>query len=45
MASKKPGTVAAFGDVAGVGRAKTEAFSARFIAAIERHIADGDAAA
>ncbi|MEK7264836.1 MAG: HRDC domain-containing protein, partial [Pseudomonadota bacterium] len=45
MAARKPRSAAAFGAVFGVGRAKTEAFSAQFIAAIERHIAGEDAAA
>ncbi|MFZ5617961.1 MAG: DNA helicase RecQ [Pseudomonadota bacterium] len=45
MAAKKPRTTAAFGEVFGVGRAKTEAFGALFIAVIEQHVAEPGAAA
>ncbi len=45
MAAKKPRTIAAFGEVFGVGRAKTQAFGALFIAVIEQHVAEAGAAA
>ncbi len=45
MAAKMPRSIAAFGEVFGVGRAKTEAFGALFIAVIEQHVADRGAAA
>lgn len=45
MVAKKPRTLAAFGEVFGVGRAKTQAFGAQFIAVIERCVAEAGAAA
>ncbi len=44
MAAKKPETLAQFGDVFGVGRAKTEAFGSLFLKVIAAHADQSDAA-